>query len=288
MNTVLIIGCGDTGRRVAALHEPATVCGLARTDESIARTLEQGIDACKLDLDTAFGKEDLPARDRELYYFAPPPASGDHDTRMASVCAAMQDENLPRKVVYISTTAVYGDCGGAWIDESAPLQPMTARGQRRLDAERQLLRWGERNRIPVVVLRVPGIYGPDRLPLERLRQGLPVLRIDDSPYSNRIHVHDLARICWAAMRHGRAGEVYNVSDGHPSTMTEYFNAIADRFGLPRPPTIDRSQAEQQLTAPMLSYLNESKRIMNTRMLKELKIILDYPDLDTGLRSLVGD
>ncbi|MDT8386929.1 MAG: SDR family oxidoreductase [Thiogranum sp.] len=288
MNTVLIIGCGDTGRRVAALHGPTTVCGVARTDESIARMIERGIGACRLDLDTAFGKDDLPARDRELYYFAPPPASGNHDTRMTRVCAVLQGENLPRKLVYISTTAVYGDCGRAWIDESATLRPMTARGRRRLDAEQQLLCWGERNRVPVVVLRVPGIYGPDRLPLERLRQGLPVLCINDSPYSNRIHVHDLARICRAAMRHGGAGQVYNVSDGHPSTMTEYFNTIADRFGLPRPPTIERSQAEQQLTAPMLSYLNESKRIINTRMLKELKVVLDYPDLDAGLRSPADD
>jgi nucleoside-diphosphate-sugar epimerase len=137
----------------------------------------------------------------------------------------------------------------------------------------------------VVILRVPGIYGPGRLPLDRLRKGLPVLAERDSPFTNRIHAEDLARVCLLAMQRGRAGEAYNVSDGHPTSMSDYFNRTADILSLPRPPVIDRARAERELSASMLSFLSESKRILNTKMLDELGVRLRYADLEQGLAGL---
>lgn len=281
MNAVLILGCGDVGRRLAgAAGDPVT--GLVRSADSAAGLRALGIQALQADLDGDLPA--LPSAGTDLYYFAPPPPEGDRDPRMARVLAALERDGRPARMVYISTSAVYGDCGGAWIDETAPLRPATARGRRRLDAERQLLAWSERTGVPVVILRVPGIYGPGRLPLERLRKGLPLLREDQCPYTNRIHADDLAAVCLAAMARGRPGAAYNVSDGHPSNMVDYFNHIADRAGLPRPPTLDREEAERQLTPGMLGYMRESKRLKNDRMLRELGIELQYPDLDAGLAS----
>jgi nucleoside-diphosphate-sugar epimerase len=284
MNAVLILGCGDIGRRVAHTCRAAgaRVTGLVRSAQSATQLRELGVEALQVDLDQPLPA--LPSRGAELYYFAPPPSSGDTDPRLSRVLAALERDGLPQRIVYIGTSAVYGDCGGAWIDEDAPLRPDTARGRRRLDAERQLLAWSERSTIPVVILRVPGIYGPGRLPLERLQQGLPLLREDQCPYTNRIHADDLATACLAAMARGTPGAAYNASDGHPSNMVDYFNRIADRAGLPRPPTLEREEAERQLTPGMLGYMRESKRLRNERMLRELGVELQYPDLETGLES----
>lgn len=284
MNPVLIIGCGDIGRRVAALLAPTPVAGVVQTADSAARLRELGIDALQLTLDVALSPTDLPVQGREVYYFAPPPAQGDTDTRVARLCALWRGAALPLRVVYISTSAVYGDCAGAWIDETAVLQPGTARGRRRLDAERSWLQWGRETGVAVVILRVPGIYAPDRLPVKRLRAGLPVLAEADSPYINRIHADDLAQTCVAAMRRGEPGAAYNVSDGHPTTMTDYFNRIADRLGLPRPPVVGRAAAAQSLSPSMLSFLGESKRLDNRRLREQLGVVLHYPDLATGLSA----
>lgn len=286
MDSVLIIGCGDIGLRLAELCRPASVTGVVRSEQSVARLLARGIVPSILDLDSAIGAGQLPAASHELYYLAPPPPHGDSDPRVGAVCAALVGSNRPRKVVYLSTTAVYGDCNGRWIDETAPLRPGSARGRRRLDAERQWLGWGEAQGIPVVVLRVPGIYGPGRLPVDRLRQGLPVLAEQESPFTNRIHADDLARVCLLAMKRGCAGEAYNVSDGHPTSMCDYFNRIADALGIPRPPAVDRATAERELSASMLSFLNESKRIVNTKMCQDLGVRLRYPDLERGLAALL--
>ena len=131
---------------------------------------------------------------------------------------------------------------------------------------------------------MPGIYGPGKLPLERLRKGLPVLREAEAPYTNRIHADDLATICVAALDSDHHNTVYNVSDGHPSTMTDYFFRVADAAGLPRPPVVSREEAQQVLSAGMLSFLQDSRRMSNQKLLRDLRVTLRYPDLDTGLQS----
>jgi nucleoside-diphosphate-sugar epimerase len=194
---------------------------------------------------------------------------------------------LPRRVVYFSTSGVYGDCAGGWVDESHALRPATPRARRRADAESALRTWSAATDVAVVILRVPGIYGPGKLPLERLRKGLPLLREDDSPYTNRIHVDDLIAACRAAMARGTPGAAYNVSDGQPSNMTDYFNRIADFTGLPRPPVVGRDEIER-LSPGMRAFMEESKRLDNHRMREELGVELRYPTLEAGLAACLEE
>ena len=197
MESVLIVGCGHVGRRVAVLlHARGQhVTGLVRSTMSAAQLRELGIDALCLDLDDGASPMPRSGKFGGLCYLAPPPSSGVQDTRMRGFLESLDKTSPPRRIVYISTSAVYGDCRGDWITEEQPLQPATDRGRRRLDAERQLQAWAARHGVEWVILRVPGIYGPGKLPLERLRKGLPVLREADAPYTNRIHADDLATIC---------------------------------------------------------------------------------------------
>ena len=281
--TVLIVGCGDIGCRVAALEQQAgnPVAALARSAASASRIQSLGIDVLEGDLDQPASLESLKTTaPRVLYYLAPPPGSGDDDPRLRNWLRARQP--LPQRFVYISTSGVYGDCGGAWIDEDWPLNPRSERGKRRLDAENQLRAWSREQGVDLIILRVPGIYGPGRLPVERVRQGVPVLIETDAPWSNRIHADDLAAACFAAARRGRSGQAYNISDGHPTTMTDYFWRIADLYGLPPPPAVNMAEARRVLSPSMLSFLEESKRLDTRRMREELGVALRYPDLATGL------
>lgn len=286
MQTVVIAGCGDIGRRVGRLYyaEGAAVTGIVRSEASAQQLERDGIESLILDLD-APPQADLPLQQGAImFYFAPPPPEGVIDSRIRGWLEKLSTNNLPDKVVLISTTAVYGDSQGAWLTENSPLNPGTERGQRRLDAETVLQQWSAETGVPVVILRVPGIYGPGRLPRARLEKGLPVLDEKESGYTNRIHADDLATICVAAAERGKPGAIYNVSDGHPGTMTGWFNAVADHLDLPRPPQVSRAEAETQVSAGMLSYLKESRRISNQKMLDELGVELKYADLSEGIKS----
>jgi nucleoside-diphosphate-sugar epimerase len=279
----LIIGCGYLGRAVASayLEQGVSVTGLVRTPESAEKLRALGIQAAVADLDSTLLPQ-LPLKSADIFNFCPPPAAGEQDSRMRQLIQEFSRQGDPRRIVHLSTTGVYGDCGGAWVDESHPVSPVATRAKRRWDGETLLREWRDRSAGELVVLRVAGIYGPGKLPLERLRNGLPLLRESEAPFSNRIHIADLARVCVAAMDRGRDGEVYNVSDGHPTTMTDYFNRLADAAGLPRPPLIALAQGEEQLSAGMMSYMRESRRLDNRKMLRELGVRLQYPTLAQGL------
>jgi nucleoside-diphosphate-sugar epimerase len=289
-NRVLIVGCGDIGRRVAQRLRSAgqPVTGVVRSAASAARLESAGIAARYCDLDDVPLPPACIAGGRDIFYFAPPPPTGTDDPRMAGFLAALDEGPRPRRLVYISTSAVYGDCHGEWITEAQPPRPTTPRGERRLAAERDLRAWSETRGVQWVILRVPGIYGPGKLPLARLQKGLPVLREADAPWTNRIHADDLAAVCVAAMASEHANTVYNVSDGCPSNMTDYFNRVADAAGLPRPPAVSRAEAEQVLSNGMLSFLRDSRRMDNCKMLEELGIELQYPDLAAGLAACFKD
>ena len=288
--TVLIVGCGYIGRRVARLLPAGQydVTGCVRSSESAGLLEGSGVNALSVNLDQDEQPDNWATGYEAVLYFAPPPAAGRQDTRMRNFLRAPDKEDAPRRIVYISTSAVYGNCGGAWIDESQAVKPSTDRGYRRLDAEQQLTVWCQAHKTQWTILRVPGIYGPGKLPLVRLRKGTPVLREQDAPYTNRIHADDLAAICMAAMNSAICNTVYNVSDGHPGNMTDYFFRVADAAGLPRPPTVTRAQAELVLSSGMLSFLNDSRRLRNDKMLEELDIHLQYPDLTTGLAACFKD
>jgi nucleoside-diphosphate-sugar epimerase len=223
----------------------------------------------------------------QIFYFAPPPRDGLVDVRLRGLLDRLR--SFPqRRLVYIGTTGVYGDCAGDWVDETRPLAPQAERAKRRADAEQALMQWRDSGGAEVIRLRVAGIYGPGRLPEARLRKGTPMVAEAQAPYTNRIHIHDLARVCLAAMARGRDGEAYNVSDGNPGTMTDYFNRVAELLGLPRPPSVPLDAGAEVLGAGMLSYLQESRRLDNRKMLADLAIELRYPTLAEGLASIAAE
>jgi nucleoside-diphosphate-sugar epimerase len=199
-------------------------------------------------------------------------------------CSSIAPGEEPEKLVYLSTSGVYGGLAGEMISEETEPCPQTSRGKRRLHGERQFAAWGRERGVAVVLLRVAAIYALDRLPVSQLKSGQPVLREEEALPSNRIHADDLSRICLAALDRGRDGDIFNVSDGSPGTMTDYFNAAADRLGLPRPAQVTMEQARLTMTPLMISYFSESRLLDNRRMLKELGITLLYPDLEAGLKG----
>ena len=221
-----------------------------------------------------------------IYYFVPPPPKGRQDSRAQVFIAQLEQntraESRPAKIVLISTTGVYGHCHGQWVDETAPLNPSVDRARRRADAERQFQHYAQTHNIPLVILRVSGIYAADKLPLQRIRAQIPVVREQDSPYSNRIHADDLLNICLIAGLNPDIEGIYNCSDGHPTTMYDYFMRVARAAHLPEPPAISLAQARSELSSGMLSYMDESRRIDNHKLLKDFKLTLKYPDLEQGL------
>jgi nucleoside-diphosphate-sugar epimerase len=285
-NEVLIVGCGDIGRRVALLLQAAgrEVTGLVRSKESVVSLAEAGIRSLAANLNDPDELGNLSVAGALVFYFAPPPGGGITDPKVCNFCAAASGTKAPKRVVYISTSGVYGDCGGAVVNEKTPVNPQTTRAKRRYYAEQTFKQWGQAQGVEVIILRVTGIYGPGRLPLSRLHEGHPLLRIEESLPTNRVHADDLAQVCVAAAEKADDGDIFNVSDGHPGTMTEYFLALADLCGIPHPPLISMKAARQVMAPLMLSYLTESRRMDNTRMLTKLGVRLLYPNLSEGLKA----
>jgi len=218
-----------------------------------------------------------------VLHLAPPPAHGARDTRTRHLLAALgKGESLPRRLIYVSTTGVYGDCGGAQIDETRRVNPESPRAGRRVDAERALRAWGRCTGVSVSILRAPGIYAADRLPLERLEKGLPALVAEDDVFTNHIHADDLAAACVAALRHGRPNRVYNAVDDSDLGMADYFDQVATAFDLPPPPRLTRVAAANVLSPLQMSFMRESRRIGNRRLKQELKLRLAFPTVADGI------
>lgn len=282
LRPALIAGCGDIGRRVVhALHRAGgEVTAILRDPQKAAAAQALGAVVRIEDLDRPQSAGDWPW----LFWFAPPPATGHGDTRLRN-WLAVQCGRIER-LVYVSTSGVYGDCEGRWIDEAEPLKPQTDRARRRVDAEAALYDWSAHGGGEVVILRVPGIYGPGRLPLERLQRGMPVLRAGESPYSNRVHADDLAGAAILAAQRGRAGQAYNIADGHPTTMADYFTRCARLLGLPEPEALGREEAQRRFTPAMWSFVEESKRLKIDRAREDLGFVPRYADLKSGLPGCV--
>ena len=282
---IYIIGCGDIGLRVASRWQArgASVHALARSAASTTALQARGIAVLNGDLDQP-EKLPPPAAHSRVYFFAPPPPRGVTDPRMRNFLDAIPNDSLPERVVYISTSGVYGDVRGAWVTEDAPVNPTVDRSRRRLDAEQTLQTWAACTGVPVVILRVPGIYGPGRMPVEIVKSGRPILNEAESLYTNRIHADDLANICVVAGESHRPPGIYNVSDGHPGSMAQYFKAVADLLGVPRPPEVGMDEAKRVLSEELMSYLTESRRVDNSKMLRDLGVVLQFPTLVDGLRN----
>ena len=285
---VLIIGCGDTGRRLAALYraEGRQVSGVVRSENSTRALVTAGIRPIRCDLD-AGDLPSLPSGGAKLFYFAPPVDVGADDVRIERLLQHLELTGVPARFVYMSTTGVYGDCEGRWIDESEPLKPSTHRAQRRIAAEQAVQRWCGEQGIEWEILRVPAIYGPGRLLTERLKSGMPTVRPEECSFTNRIHIDDLVAVCHAVMADAPAGSIYNVSDGNPSTITDYLFLLAELTHSPKPPLITMQEAERMLSPSIMSFMKESKRIRNEKLLKETGLTLRYPSLESGLKASLG-
>ena len=293
MSTLLIVGFGDVAQRaMPRLLAHYHVLALVRTADAAARAARLGATPVVGDLDRPETLASLAGAAQCVLHLAPPAPSGDRDLRTRSLVNALSARGMVahatpairrvERLVYVSTSGVYGDCGGARVDESRPVNPQSARAQRRVDAERTLLDWGAREQVRVAILRVPGIYAADRLPIERIERRTPALREADDVYTNHIHAEDLVSACLAALDRGGDGRIYNVSDDSELKMGDYFDLVADRAGLPRPPRIARADATGQVSPMALSFMSESRKLVNHRMKAELGITLRYPTVREGV------
>ncbi|HSN70417.1 MAG TPA: SDR family oxidoreductase [Steroidobacteraceae bacterium] len=282
---VLIVGCGYTGARLARRLEPThEVLGCVATPGSIDRLAAQGIQATVLDLDDA-GVSPVDAewlRGAIVCHLAPPPPAGTEDPRTRRLLELLPA--TPASLLYLSTTGVYGDCEGAVVTEATPIRPATDRARRRSDAEATVLRWCEAHDVRPIVLRVPGIYGPGRLPLERLRRGEPVIAAAEAGAGNRIHVDDLVTACELAIEQPAARGIYNVGDGNHASSSVYFATVARLAGLPAPREITMAEAREALPPAMLSFLLESRRVSTARIRDELGFVPRYAALEDGIRA----
>ncbi len=285
---LLIVGCGDVGLRVLRLLRPRwRVLALSSSPERLAALRAAGAVPLLGNLDDPHTLGRLGGLADAVLHLAPPPSQGLTDARTRHLVQALARGGRVQRLVYASTTGVYGDCGGERFDETRAVAPATDRARRRVDAEATLRWWGRRAGVTVSILRVPGIYASDRAgghPRERLARGTPVLRREDDVYTNHIHADDLARICVAALSRGKPQRVLHASDDTELRMGEYFDLAADLCGLPHPPRISREQARQQLSPMQLSFMSESRRLDNRRLKQDLKLRLRYPTVVEGLRD----
>ena len=281
-----MIGCGDVALRVALLlRGRVKLYGLTRRAADGLRLRAHGIVPLAGDLDdyTTLGR--LRTAPFGVLHFAPPPPSGRDDPRTQKLIAALARARIiPRRFVYISTSGVYGDCAGATVDETRGRRAQTPRARRRVAAEDRLRAWARGYGVQLAILRAPGIYGETRLPLDRIRQGSPVLAAEDDVFTNHIHADDLARATVAALFHGRPNRAYNVTDDAQLKMGAWFDMIADAYRLPHPPRVTWEEAEQRIAPMLLSFMSESRRLTNGRMKRELRVRLRHPTPEAMLRE----
>ncbi|MCB2017693.1 MAG: SDR family oxidoreductase [Hydrogenophaga sp.] len=291
---ILIVGCGDVGQRAAHVlggGRRARLLALTSSADSPPALRAQGITPLHGNLDRPASLQRLAGLATRVLHLAPPPseatAGRQSDPRTRALTRVLARRAPPVAMVYGSTTGVYGDCQGRWADESTVLHPTTPRAQRRVDAEASVHWLGRAFGVRSTVLRIPGIYAPDRpggTPRERLNKGTPVLRAEDDVYTNHIHADDLARACVRALWGGRPQRSINVTDDTELKMGDYFDFAADLYGLPRPPRVARDAAGEQLPLVLLSFMSESRRLRNRRMKEELRLRLRYPTVREGLRG----
>jgi nucleoside-diphosphate-sugar epimerase len=284
--TLLIVGCGDVGMRVLRLLRGRwRVLALTSNPARLAELRAAGAVPLAGNLDEPVTLQRLAGLADAVLHLAPPPLQGASDPRTAALLAALARQGRVRRIVYGSTSGVYGDAGGARFDESRAVQPATDRARRRVDAERRLRWYGRAFGARVTLLRIPGIYAADRPgghPRERLLRGTPVLREADDVFTNHIHADDLARACVAALHRGLPQRVVHASDDTEMRMGDYFDLAADLCGLPRPPRVSRGEASAQLSPMLMSFMSESRRLDNRRLVHELRLRLRYPTVHTGL------
>jgi nucleoside-diphosphate-sugar epimerase len=281
---LLIVGCGDIGMRLLPLLAPHfRLFALTRKREQFGAIRAAGAVPVWGDLDQAATLARLAGLANRIIHLAPPPnQQGSIDQRTRNLAAILPQA---ARLVYISTSGVYGDCGGAWVDETRPVNPQSARAQRRVDAEQVLRDWARRAQGQLAIVRVPGIYAADRLPIARLQQGTPALTPADDVFTNHIHAGDLARIIVRTLWQGKPQRVYHAVDDSDMRMAEYFDCVADHFALSRPPRLARAALKAQVSPMLWSFMSESRRLANHRIKQELGVKLRYPTVADALAGL---
>jgi nucleoside-diphosphate-sugar epimerase len=300
---IMIVGAGDIAQRLVAssVGPRARWFALARSDDTVNSLRVKGILAVPGDLDRRASLRRAAALARSAnatLYLAPPPNIGNDDPRIKrwlaqssrhvrSLNIGYQPNKKKRRArklrsVYVSTTGVYGDRAGDVVNETTSVRPQSARAKRRVAAEARVRR---SKRFRGARLRAPGIYAAERLPIERLRERVPALLASEDVFTNHIHADDLARAVWLSMFRAPPIRMFNIVDDASLKMGEYFDAVADSLGLPRPPRVTRGELAQHVTPMMMSFMNESRRIENTRMKRELRIRLQYPTPQTMLATM---
>lgn len=276
--------------RVARLlHTRHELFGLVRNPLQQNTLRSAGITPLLGDLDLPHSLARLSGLAHIVLHFAPPATSegkfANIDLRTRNLLAALSQGKLPQRLIYISTSGVYGDCNGEVVSECRAVHAQNSRAKRRLDAENNIRNWAQRNGVSANILRVPGIYANDRLPLERLRKATPAIVSTQDGYTNHIHADDLANIVLAVMRHAKPSRIYHTTDDFHMKMGDYFDVVADAYGLKHPPRVTRAEAQKVLSPMLLSFMNESRRLTNTRMKRELKVVLRYPKVTDALDEI---
>ena len=280
---LLILGCGDVGLRLLPLlRDRFRVFAVTSQPSRCAELRAAGAIPIVADLDHAASLARLARLASTIVHLAPPQSAGTSDRRTRNLTTILPDRAT---VVYVSTSGVYGDCGGDVVNETRPVNPRNARAKRRVDAESVLRKWALRAGGRLGILRVPGIYAADRLPIERLRKGTPALLSDDDVYTNHIHADDLARIIAVALFRVQHGRIYHTVDDSEMKMAQYFDAVADAFAYPHPPRLPRAALEKVVSPMLLSFMSESRRLSNQRMKSELGIRLRYPTVQDALAEM---
>jgi len=288
MAKFFIAGCGYIGGRIASLAKAAgdDVTCLVRSDIKAEQLASSGFDVVRCSLNEPAEIPLIDIRGQTLFYLVPPPGGGIYDQRVRNFCEVISKSDPPDKIVYMSATSVYSVKDGSVVTESSETAPVSAMGKRRLDAEAMFKSYGAANGVPIVILRVSGIYGPGRLPLTQIYSGQPLLLESESGPSNRIHADDLAAICLAAIDKGQDGEIFNVSDGKSCSMTEYFNTVADALGVVRQPQVSMEEARRVMTPLMLSYVSDTRVVDNALMRERLGVQLRYTSMIDGISASI--
>jgi nucleoside-diphosphate-sugar epimerase len=282
---MLLVGGGDVAfRTLALLPRGWQVTAFVRSGPQVARLRSAGVRVVVGDLDDRTTLARLAGRTDRVIYSAPPASDTEGEPRLGRTLAALSSRSVPRSLVYISTSGVYGDHGGATVAETAMLRTASPRSWRRVAAEQLVRRWGRDAGVATAILRAPGIYAADRLPVARIRAGTPAIEATEDSYSNHIHADDLARACLLALFRARGGRTFNVCDDRPLRMGDYFDAVAERFGLPRPPRLPREVVRARVDPMLWSFMAESRRLDNRRARRELRLRLRYPTVASFLET----
>lgn len=284
MTNLLIIGCGDIAlRTIPLLQGRYRLYALVRNPAKASVLRKLGVTPVIGDLDDRDSLSKVSGLSDVVLHFAPPDRQGHIDTRTRNLLSALSTRLLPSRLIYISTSGVYGDCRGDIVSETRTVNPQSERARLRVSAEQQIRSWSSRNHVNANILRVPGIIAEDRLPIDRIKAGSPSIVASEDGYSNHIHADDLACIVIATLRYAKPNRVYHTVDDDEMKMGDYFDVVADAFKLARPPRLSRAEAQRVVSPMMWSFMNESRRLTNTRMKRELKVRLRYPTVGATLR-----